>query len=243
MRCSTLLLLPLDKREVYSEDGGWWDARSPFQSLRYFTLPECLEIEIINVARLRLDDSTETDSMINDGFIVNESNPGSFAIFFEEMQALKRTLKTSKSLSIRVNKNDKLDDGLDFMAPANSLAFLTSTKELTIPRQVILHPKDSAQGDSRPNLAEFLPTKLETLCVLEPDFRILAWFKQILDVRHIFSAFTKLYLEFENDAACEELEAHCRIADHTGEQFRAMGIDVLCRCHGRSFVPWNMSIG
>ena len=242
VRCSACLLLPSEERDLDLHEYLWEWPRNPFEDLKYFTLPDRLEIEIVNVARVRAEDADEDEEHRHDMAIIGDARYGFFGLFFEELRALKRNLKRIKSLSIRYSRDSDFGNGRDFIVPGSDLTFLTGTKELTVPQEVILHPKQFAEGNPPQTLADFLPKKLESLCVLEADSRLLTWFEQILDAREQFPAFTKLSLEFESDAACEDLHAHCLSTDHSWKRFRDVGIDIVCCCHGRSYIPWTIPI-
>ncbi|ORY09847.1 hypothetical protein BCR34DRAFT_602570 [Clohesyomyces aquaticus] len=60
VRCSACLLLPMGLRDLDRLDDEWPCPENPFESLRYFTLPKCLHIEIVNVAKVWPEDGWET---------------------------------------------------------------------------------------------------------------------------------------------------------------------------------------
>jgi hypothetical protein len=241
LRCSSCFLLVPEKRDLGRSEDEWQCPRNPFEYIQDFTLPKRLEIEIVNVARVQLNDRDGNDSDGNDEQmqhvpIVNDPDYGSMVNFGAEMLSLGPQLEELESVSIRFRKDGIFSINVDHMGPLDDFTFLTGLKELTIAQQVILPAMNSPNNDLFPTFVDLLPTGIETMRILDPDVRIFAWFEQILDVRHLFPAFKTLCFEFERIAACEELRANCPVDASRCGQYRQAGLSITCCCHGRCYI-------
>jgi hypothetical protein len=240
VRCSAFHLLePGGPRNFPWVRHEWYAPDNPFQSLRHYTVPKRLEVEIINVAKPRnvahanFNPGHDDKRLCQELAIISEDNPmpASFETFFECLQDMGDNLDKVESFSICFAEHESIDDPISSVDYTTSLAFLTGAKELTIPQYAIMR-WHLQTGDIRAgnNFAELLPRNIETLRVTKCDSMLprSCWLEHLLNFRHTFPVLTKFVFVFRLDEAREQMKAYVR-TDGLAKRLRDMGIECVVR--------------